>query len=215
MLLLDTTGTPQSNALTWIAYQDPARLGVNDTHLLYRYILSVFFFSTSGQPFSEERPQAKWKTQDHWMTERSICRWYGVHCVGESTNEVEHVGDVLTLNLSNNNINGTLPLELHFMDLLERIDFSQNDIQGSVPTTYALFQNLRDLFLRAGESIDWDGSYRVGKHEVVERFALGAESIDREDPDRAATSHEASYAGIGEEPADGDNTRIGKCHFVE
>jgi hypothetical protein len=149
--VLDTLGSPQFNALQWISYQDPAKLGVNDTHLVQRYVLAVFFFSTSGKVHKEERPMANWKSQDHWMTGRSICRWYGIRCVGDNGKDDEHIGEVLSLNLTNNAVQGTLPVELQSISLLESVDLSQNSIEGRLPIQIAKFPALRDLFLRANQ----------------------------------------------------------------
>lgn len=149
--VLDTLGSPQFNALQWISYQDPAKLGVNDTHLVQRFVLAVFFFSTSGKVHKEERPMANWKSQDHWMTGRSICRWYGIRCVGDNGKDDEHIGEVLSLNLTNNAVQGTLPVELQSINLLESVDLSQNSIEGPLPVQIARLPALRDLYLRANQ----------------------------------------------------------------
>jgi hypothetical protein len=151
--LLDTVGTPQNNALQWLANQDPANLAATDAHFHLRYVLAVFFFSTSGKLKNFQRPIAGWTKQDHWMTGQCVCKWYGVRCVGDNAmddeHEHEHIGQVFALNLTSNQVQGTIPLELQTLPGLESIDLSRNKMGGTIPSELALFSSLRDLFLRA------------------------------------------------------------------
>ena len=176
--LLDTNGTAQNNALYWLTYQDPANLAVNDTHLHCRYVLAVFFFSTSGKLQDEERPIADWSRQDHWMTRRTVCKWYGVKCEGLDVNDdKDHAGQISALNLTLNHVNGTIPFaELQTIPFLERIDLSQNQIVGTIPSEITLFPNLRTLYLRDNNMVGTVPS-ELGAMALLQNLDLGENQL--------------------------------------
>jgi hypothetical protein len=70
--------SPQSQALNWLAFEDPAMLPIKDTKassLIERYALAVLYFSTGG-------PQ--WAGSVKFLSNYSVCDWKddrnAVHC---------------------------------------------------------------------------------------------------------------------------------------
>jgi len=123
--LLEQTDTNQYYALTWLSQTDPLEIRPDDPALISRYALAVFFYSNHPTTIAKEHSQTgvmpnnlEWKSQDGWMTRSSICRWYGVEC-GTSLNNEE---GVLVWNMTNNQLRGTLPLEIGALSLLEVLD---------------------------------------------------------------------------------------------
>lgn len=128
--------------------------------ILIRYSLAVLFHSTSMnsiptsydletsvvEPELEER---SWNRRDKWLSASSVCSWYGLTCFGlfdetgrvlpgSSTSPVileSHNPILISLNLTSNNLIGSLPSEL-FTGLgtsFQLLDLSQNDLSGTLP----------------------------------------------------------------------------------
>jgi hypothetical protein len=96
---------------------------------------------SSGEPISLEEREAliafyestdgnHWKHHDGWLGPAgSQCEWYGVEC--ESV-ESEHA-NVVGLNLSENNIHGTIPEALGQLGHLQTLFPFGNDLSGRLP----------------------------------------------------------------------------------
>lgn len=75
--LLNTMGTPQNLARSWIANSDPlqlSRYSSTDARIAQRYILAVFWYSTGGQ--------TSWLNND-WLLGTDECAgnfWFGLSC---------------------------------------------------------------------------------------------------------------------------------------
>lgn len=70
---LDTVGSPQNLALTWLVDEDELPLAVPEDmtsveayHYVSRYVMAVFWYSTNG---------ASWKSKFDFMSNRDICLW--------------------------------------------------------------------------------------------------------------------------------------------
>jgi hypothetical protein len=50
---MDTAGSPQIRALDWIINDDPMQLCPQDSNLIQRYVLAVFYFSTRGDRWTQ------------------------------------------------------------------------------------------------------------------------------------------------------------------
>ncbi len=87
----------------------------------YPFLVS-FYKSTNGEDWIN-----KWDT-----TNCDICSWYGITCNGFSPD----ASRVSKLGLSNNNLSGTLPLDIGEMSNMRVLDLSNNHISGSLPTSF-------------------------------------------------------------------------------
>ncbi|KAG7338986.1 RHS repeat-associated core domain containing protein [Nitzschia inconspicua] len=148
---LDTPGTPQYNAVQWLANVDGAKLRAGDPFLMQRYILAVLFYSTAG---TEEHvsPVGNWNDQTLWMTSSGFCSWFGVKCELDPAGPTFNGNGVVTaLNLTQNGLAGSLPSELAGLDGLLRLDLSQNSLTGTLPKSLASLDKLLNLFLRRNE----------------------------------------------------------------
>lgn len=66
---LNLRGSPQNNALTWLASYDAAQLSVsNPTWVIQRYILAVLYYSFNG---------GKWQNQYNFLSSDHECHWNG------------------------------------------------------------------------------------------------------------------------------------------
>jgi hypothetical protein len=96
---LETEGTPQNLAMTWIIELDPLQLCPQDDNLIQRYVMAVFYYSTRGGRWLECSAPTEFDDQeaiesanmgcdiivpggksDAWLTPSLECEWGGVAC---------------------------------------------------------------------------------------------------------------------------------------
>jgi hypothetical protein len=149
---LGTEGSPQSNALHWLANQDPSQLDVEDEFMIQRYALAVLFFATSGTPAFGYRavPSSNWRYQDNWMTGKGYCSWYGVECIGDQTS-FDGNADVFGLHLTSNDLVGYMEPEINVFKRLDSLDLSFNRLSGTIRIEVTEIQSLRSLSLYGNE----------------------------------------------------------------
>ena len=88
-----------------------------------RDVLLALYTSTNG---------ANWTDKTGWNgTSGTECGWFGITCDSSST-------AIVNINLSSNNLTGTLPLSLNSLTRLQSVDFSQNRLTGSIPVLSGL-----------------------------------------------------------------------------
>ena len=93
--------------------------------------LMALFDSTTG---------ASWAFSDTWgSTTTSYCTWYGVSCDG--------YGEVVELDLSGNNLSGTIPSELGTLSSLWDLDLSGNNLSDTIPPELGNLGSLWELDL--------------------------------------------------------------------
>jgi len=96
-----------------------------------RYILTKLYDSCNGH---------LWHEQKFWTSQHSICDWYGIECDAGSEN-------VKSINLSANNLHGSIPTELFQLKMLEKLSIYSNEIElnfGSVGNANLLTHLLID-----------------------------------------------------------------------
>ncbi len=86
---------------------------------------------------------ANWTHNDNWNTSQPVYNWYGVKVVGDR---------IIELNLSENNLNGTLPSSIGDMSELRKLDLSRNDgnlfpgnLHGNIPPEIGNLNKLEEL----------------------------------------------------------------------
>lgn len=110
----DATNPPVVRAASWIMYNDPID---NEEWLLVRYSLATLYFTTNG---------GSWTNNDGWLSDSSVCSWYGVRC-DRFNQRVEEI------DLSENNMTGFIPNEVVMMPTLISLWLRRNDLSGNVP----------------------------------------------------------------------------------
>jgi hypothetical protein len=91
---LQTQSTPQNNALIWLANNTNLN-SYSDKKKIQRYTLATLFYSTNG---------TSWTSNFGWMSDTDECGWSNQ---GSCEN-----GDIVGLDLQENNVIGTIPNEL-------------------------------------------------------------------------------------------------------
>lgn len=154
--------SPQKDALFWMVYNDTYfynNMEVKTTTLTFdlknnefdefqfvqRFILATLFIALDGN---------NWTNKTNWMTEVDVCYWHGIECFGSSS-DVEAIANttntegngIHALILPNNQLHGSLPLEIVGLKKLENMELFNNDIVGSIPPKLFEMTMLKTLFL--------------------------------------------------------------------
>ena len=142
------TRTPQHKALWWLANNDtllemleePFFEIENNTVLGHdrihqRYVLVLLFFATGGS--------SSWTDSLNFLSEGNECDWsLAIGCSNEQgTDSVTH------LELAENNLMGSLPLELGALTHLEALQMAKNYLTGTLPVTLETLTALKTVNL--------------------------------------------------------------------
>jgi len=95
-----------------------------------RYILMIFYYSTSG---------GNWKYNDFWTSDQSYCSWYGVQCDNQDL--------VTELILPSCELNGAIPTETGGLLALENLKLHDNKLLKSIPFELLNLPMLKYLLL--------------------------------------------------------------------
>ena len=149
--------------------------------VLIRYALAALYFATTATSLSnsfdvetavvEPDEEHMWNRSDNWLSGNSVCSWYGITCFGlfdeigrilpgsssssspiilENNNPI-----LLSINLSSNNLAGSLPPEL-FTGLgssLRLLDLSWNDLSSTIPSEIGHATGLHKIDLASNEHL--------------------------------------------------------------
>ena len=86
---------------------------------------------------------ADWTTSTNWLTNEALSEWHGV--------TTDATGRVASINLSNNNLRGTIPAELGSLTNLVYLNLRQNMLSGEIPAELGSLTNLQVLNLYDNE----------------------------------------------------------------
>ena len=92
--------------------------------------LITLFETTDGE---------NWNTNTNWFTNAPFSSWYGV-----SVDVNDHV---IGINLSNNDLSGSVPSQLADISSLQRLNLSGNNITGSLPNRVGDLIDLEELYI--------------------------------------------------------------------
>lgn len=125
--------------------------------------LLEFYIQTNGDQWTNTI-----ENNNAWDFQKSVCTWYGVSVengrvtsVNLSSNNLNgtlppslnRLGNLKTLNLSDNSISATIPSELSGIDSLEYIDLSKNQLEGALPVAFGSLQNIVEIKLGENQLI--------------------------------------------------------------
>jgi hypothetical protein len=104
-MMLDLPLSPQQIAFEWLVLDQMATDPIlSEDRIIQRFALAVFYFSTSGM---------NWTTSTLWLTLNNECDWYETR-----VNSVcDENGNMHTLEIEDNGLSGSLPLELSLLPL--------------------------------------------------------------------------------------------------
>jgi len=132
---LNNTTSPEAMSYNWIVNHDPLKLDPNDlssqnqVQIAQRYGLATLYFNRATTP---------WKNETNWLGPDE-CEWYGITC--------NENGEVVGINMINNNMTGTLSLEIAMLTNLIELNLSINHLEGSLPWSIDTIASLSVLAL--------------------------------------------------------------------
>ncbi len=132
----------------------------------YKWLVSLFV-DLGGENWT-----TSWDTLDC-----DICNWYGVTCNSDNR--------VINLDLTNNNLVGTLPLDIQFISELESISFGYNQISGALPAEISKLSHLTSINIEHN-LIDGLGMFRG--YFSLEEFRLNDNKIQGSLPENLRVS---------------------------
>ena len=109
-----------------------------------------------------------WVSNQNWLSNRPIGNWYGV-----ITDENNRVVD---LDLSENELNGTIPSEIGNLIYLEYLYLSENQLSGTIPSALGVLSNLIELSLWSNELTGTIPPV-LGRLENLEVLQLGSNEL--------------------------------------
>jgi Leucine-rich repeat (LRR) protein len=111
-------------------------MDIGNKEAIQRFALAVFAYQAASLD--------KWSVNTGWLTDASVCDWYGIDCDGN--------GLVTSINLRNNGVKGNFIPELSMLaDTLTYIDIGENGVKGKIPKEIGYFSNLATLLMDENE----------------------------------------------------------------
>ncbi|HKJ27909.1 MAG TPA: hypothetical protein VJ965_09745 [Anaerolineales bacterium] len=107
---------------------------------------------------------SSWSNATGWLQSSDVCTWHGVGCSD---------GHVIALDLFNNNLSGSLPIEIGGFPYLRTLTLNDNPLSGPIPVTIT-FLDL-DLFHFQGTTLcePVDPAFQDWFSQIVYRFSSG------------------------------------------
>jgi len=133
---------PQGRAFQWIVNEDARMVHAEDPYLIQRYALAAIFFATNGK---------SWHNGDlHWLSGVHECFWTK-KVKGRPMGVVGCNDDrrVTYIELVENNLQGSLPREIGWLENLVSLDLQENRLTGTIPTTLGNIPSLKNLFINS------------------------------------------------------------------
>lgn len=135
---------------------------------LEREALIAFYKATNGD---------NWTKNANWCSDKPLSEWYGV--------VVNAIGNVISINLSSNNLSGGLPEELGELFNLGNFDVSGNKLSGVIPESIGRLSNLT-RFNVWKNNIGGNIPKSIGHLKNLEFFDAGFNNIEGGIPEEFA-----------------------------
>lgn len=150
-------------ALAWLA-NDEVNRQFDDTDaskmssnrvLLERFVMAVFYYSTNHNDDEDYKWKVDWQLDHGDKANTSVCDWHGVDCLEIETDANNDEGNkvekfVKSLDLTKNNLSGTITDEISKLEHLTSFILSNNMLQGTVPSSIGQLHQLETL--KVGEN---------------------------------------------------------------
>ena len=103
-----------------------------------RFALGTFYEATGGPD---------WTHSTNWLTDAPLEEWHGITVLSLPVYVMGPSGSVAGLNLFDNNLGGSIPMEVGQLRSLEELNLGSNRISGEIPATIGKLENLGKLNL--------------------------------------------------------------------
>jgi hypothetical protein len=176
---------PQGRAFQWIVNEDARMVHAEDPYLMQRYVLAVLYFATGGD---------KWHNGDlHWLTGVHECFWMK-KVKGRPMGIVECDDDrhVTYIELVENNLQGSLPREIGWLENLVSLDLQENRLTGKIPTTLGNIPSLKNVFINSN-NLQGKVPTQLGKLANLTLLLLDTNELTGTIPDEICTLKNHSH----------------------
>jgi len=162
-------GSPQQRALLWLL--DNVNLNsYTNSKKIQRYALAVFYYSTNGH---------QWSNNLWWLSQEDECMWFNKQvATGYPTCEIstsfERTKTFTSLDLSFNNVQGTIPPEIGLLSGLRRLDLDGGPsgfLTGTLPSQLGELY-LMEAFSARGNQLEGTLPIEIGNWELVRGIEL-------------------------------------------
>jgi hypothetical protein len=106
--------TPQEKAMSWVLYEDEWEISAD---ALSRWVMASIYFQMGGE---------SWIRQGNWLSGESLCKWENVECEPQT-------GNLWEIDLQQNGLVGTIPVELALLSDLQSLWMRENELTGTIP----------------------------------------------------------------------------------
>jgi hypothetical protein len=205
--------TPQYQTAYWMAANDPANLdfALNSFEIVKeRYIVSLLYFSTSGED---------WRKDEEFLSETDVCQWGGVYCDsttllvdgldlsrndldGTLPAEIASISGLSRMTMQNNLLQGNIPTQFGELTMMTELDFSQNLLEGNIPSEIGGMTNLLDLQLQKN-ALDGPIPSEVGMLSVLGAIDVSSNQLSGPVPSEVGGMTRLSSLSFGRNNLDG------------
>ena len=157
---LDRPGTPQNDAVDWLA-GNPDIKNMPESIQLTRYAMATLYYRTDGP---------KWRNSENWVTNANLCDWYTSNSVnsicdssgnllilelvndlsGPLVPELALITTLRTLRIKSSGtkvLTGSLPSRLSELSQLTTVEITGNSLTGGIPASYGSWSGIEQLDL--------------------------------------------------------------------
>lgn len=85
---------------------------------------------------------ASWIDKTNWLVTNTPCDWFGISCLG---------GNIIQINLSQNQLSGSIPSALSNLANLEYLYLDNNQLSGNIPSELGSLTHLRWISLESNQ----------------------------------------------------------------
>ncbi len=155
-------GTAPGEAEVTVTARDPDGLEVESAFSaelpeFERLALAALYEATDGE---------NWTNNDGWLTDAPLNEWYGIttwndrvlylqlsnnNLTGSIPPEIGYLTEATALNLVGNSLNGPIPHQIGKLSKLLTLFLAENMLSGSIPAELAMLSDLTDLNLSSNE----------------------------------------------------------------
>jgi hypothetical protein len=114
-----TDGSPQQQATIWLE-SEPGTTEIMDTELLQIYALVTLYYATSGDQWLNQGTKDQFNSRSWLFSIHNYCDdWSGLTC--------NNVGQVISIDLTNNTLLGSIPPEIGLLSRLGKLTYPARD----------------------------------------------------------------------------------------
>jgi Leucine-rich repeat (LRR) protein len=145
-----TDGSPQQQAMIWLESEPGTTENMDTAKLLQIYALVTLYYATSGDQWLNHGSNDQFVDRSSWLFSiNDDCgAWFGLDCNEDET-------QVISIQLNNNTLKGTLPREIGLLTNLLTLIISYNNFTGTIPTEIGYLTSLTDF---EADSNDFNGT---------------------------------------------------------